>query len=235
MAAEQAPQRQKPKQPRIKTSDAILGAILVLLSLCGIVSLVHQGSVLAKRARESAAPEHAIAQELLPFALADTPAFDDPAALSDPDFLTLCAWSMIADDKLSGYPEQDGLRIVPAEDLIAAGNLRLGTAREPECKTIAFTEEIRFYYDEPKKSWILPDAPLWFGNLPQITEMHTENGVSTVTADYVPEQPAWSHSAPEPAAQAVFTVTESDGIRQITSLHFAEDAETDPTAETTTE
>ena len=117
----------------------------------------------------------------------------------------------------------------------AAGNLRLGTSREPECKTIAFTEEIRFYYDEPKKSWILPEAPQWFGNLPQITEMHTENGVSTVTADYVPEQPAWSHSAPEPAAQAVFTVTEFDGIRQITSLHFAGEAEADSAAETRTE
>ena len=66
MAAEQPPQRQKPKQPRIKTSDAILGAILVLLSLCGIVSLVHQGGALAKRARESVAPEQAMAQELLP-------------------------------------------------------------------------------------------------------------------------------------------------------------------------
>ena len=75
-----------------------------------------------------------------------------------------------------------------------------------------------------------------FGSrLPSRRLLARDRGVSTVTADYVPEQPAWSHSAPEPAAQAVFTVTESDGIRQITSLHFAEDAETDPTAETTTE
>ena len=142
---------------------------------------------------------------------------------------------MICDGSLSGYPEENGLRIVPAEALIAAGNSRLGTARSPECKTIGFTDEIRFYYDEPKKSWILPEAPQWFGALPQITGIHAENGVYTVTAEYIPEQPAWSHTEPDIAAEAVFTVSESGGIRQVTALHFSgseESAESEAAADT---
>lgn len=90
---------------------------------------------------------------------------------------------MICDGALSGYPEENGLRIVPEDDLTAAGNARLGTSRQPEYKTIGFTDDIRFYYDEPKKSWILPESPQWFGREPVIREMYSENGGYTVEAD----------------------------------------------------
>ena len=226
--AEKAKERHvsKSKKPRIQAADAVLGAVLLVLSVCGIAGLVHQGRTLAHRLGKAAAREEAVMQCLLPFALAETPAFDAPDALSDADFLTLAAWSMICDGSLSGYPEENGLRIVPEEDLTAAGNLRLGTARQPENKTIGFTDEIRFYYDEPKKSWVLPEAPQWFGCQPVIRSIRSENGGYTVEADYLQEQPAWSEHAPEITAEATFTLCESDGIWQVQSLQFADaDAE----------
>lgn len=231
--AEKAKERHasKSKKTRIQAADAVLGAVLLVLSVCGIAGLVHQGRTLAHRLGKAAAREEAVTQCLLPFALAETPAFDAPDALSDADFLTLAAWSMICDGALSGYPEQDGLRIVPEDDLTAAGNARLGTSRQPEYKTIGFTDDIRFYYDEPKKSWILPEAPRWFGREPVIREMRSENGGYTVAADLMQAQPAWLKHAPETAASAVFTVCEQDGIWQVTALHYAGEAESEPDAE----
>lgn len=223
MAAEQSPKRSAAKsaKPRIRTADAVLGAVLLVLSVCGMLGILHQGSVLAGRLKNPAARTEAAAKCLLPFALAGTPAFDSPDELSDPEFLTLAAWAMIADGSLSGYPETEGLRIVPAADLVAAGNQRLGTARNPECRTVGFTDEIRFYYDEPKKSWMLPDAPQWFGCQPVIREIQSEGSRYTIRADYIPELPAWSKQQPETAAEASFTVCESDGTWQVTALEFS--------------
>ena len=231
-AKERNPQHaSKSMKTRIKTADAILGAVLLALSVCGIAGLVHQGRSLAQRLGKTSAREAAVTQCLLPFALAETPAFDAPEALSDSDFLTLAAWSMICDGALSGYPEENGLRIVPEDDLTAAGNARLGTSRQPEYKTIGFTDDIRFYYDEPKKSWILPESPQWFGREPVIREMYSENGGYTVEADLMQAQPAWSKQAPETAASAVFTVCEQDGIWQVTALHYAGEPESEPETE----
>ena len=230
MAEEHNPERRRRKSAgtRIRTSDAVLGAVLVVLSACGIIGIVRQVRMLAKRLREPDARIAAVTECLLPFALADTPAFAAPEELSDSDFLTLAAWTMISGGSLSDYPETDGLRIVPEDDLIAAGNARLGTERKPECKTIGFTDKIRFYYDEPKKSFMLPDAPMWFGPQPVITEVRPENGTFTVKADYMPELPAWSALQPEAAASAVFTVCESDGAWQVSALQFSDAPDTAP-------
>ena len=221
----------KRAKPRIRTADAVLGVLLLALSVCGMLGIWHQGSVLAGRLKDPAARTEAVTRCLLPFALAETPAFTSPEELSDPDFLTLAAWSMICGGRLSGYPETDGMRIVPEADLTAAGNTLLGTARQPEYKTIGFTDEIRFYYDEPKKSWILPEAPQWFGSQPVIRAMRPENGGYTVEADYMPELPAWSEQEPEITASATFTVSEQDGTWQVTSLQFAGEADSEAETE----
>lgn len=192
-ASEGAPAEQVPvPQHKTRTRDAIVGLMLVILSCFGVWFLAEK-AVAAIRANASPENEYAdLEQCILPFAVMDMPLYESADELTDEQFLTLAAFSLIMDGKLSADDESD-LCTVPADDLIAAGNARLHTEREVKCKSVAFSQSIRFYYDAEQKAFLIPAEPALFSYAPELISVTKGETTGLYAADvaYRADRPAW--------------------------------------------
>ena len=207
------------KRRKTRRQETVFGLILLMLSAVGICTLAGRGIALAAAHKSGAAQKSEIMQCILPLTLADTPAFASPDALTDEQFLTAAVWAMIADGKLADYPADAGLCTVPASDVAAAGNARFGTARQPEHRTIGFTELIRFYYDPDQQCYFLPVQPQYLGNLPEITACTSEQEtLYRIHAVCRPDQPAWAKTEAPAVKQTEFVLRRSGSTWQILSL-----------------
>ena len=138
------------------------------------------------------------------------------ASFLDEDFMD---WALIADGGLADYPTDTNLCTVPASAVAAAGNARFGTSRQPEYKTIGFTDLLRFYYDADQQCYLLPADPRFFGNLPEIeTCSRTSDGLYAVSAVYRPEQPVWYQTEAPVVRHAELTMRQDADSWQILSL-----------------
>lgn len=234
---EETPQEQpeaSAKPQRRTLREAAFGLALLLFALIGLFSLARTGIRSAKE--RSSTKNAAVTQCILPLCVMDMPSFETPDDLTDQQFLTAAVWAFITDGRLAEYPSDTNLCTVPAAEIVKAGNLRFGTARQPECRTVGFTDALRFYYDADQDSFLLPADPRYFGNLPEVESCTEQNGLYTVKAVCRPEQPSWYQTEAPVVRHSEFIMKQAHGTWQIVSLHTdAPDAQNDQETEPTHE
>ncbi len=218
------PQSDSPAETEKKphpVRDAVVGVILVLFAGLGLYTAVRAGISLVQRmTAQPADPRIAQVQEcILPLAVMDMPEFDDPGALSDDQLLTAAVWSAVTSGRLGSYPENLGMRVIPASELTEIGNQLFGTARSPQYQSIGFSGDIRFYYDKEQQSYLVPADPRLFTYVPTVTALHdTDSGVTAEVAYYA-EEPVWQAEQRELIKTMEFTVTQTDsGAWQVRAL-----------------
>ena len=234
---EETPQEQpeaSAKPQRRTLREAAFGLALLLFALIGLFSLARTGIRSAKE--RSSTKNAAVTQCILPLCVVDMPSFEKPEDLTDQQFLTAAVWAFITDGRLAEYPSDTNLCTVPAAEIVKAGNLRFGTARQPECRTVGFTDALRFYYDADQDSFLLPADPRYFGNLPEVQSVTEQDGLYTVSVVCRPEQPSWYQTEAPVVRHSEFIMKQAHGTWQIAALHTdAPDAqneeETEPTHE----
>ena len=218
----------------IRTRDVFVGVLLVLLAAVGVYAIVLRCIAWAGQIRDDTPDTAAVRSCILPLAVMDCASFDAPEMLTDTQFLTAAAWAMITDGRLES--EEGDLCTVPASELIAYGNARFGTSRKPICSTIAFTKEIRFYYDPAQDAFLLPAEPQFFSFLPEIRAVRTaEGGRCEVEADYLLDRPDWMTGTASVVKTVTLTLVQDGDGWQIAALHDPTAPVTEPPAETTTE
>ncbi len=208
-----------PVQPerRHPVRDPIVGAILVILSLVGIAALVQTGISLGKRcfAEQPDPLPDALCRAVLPLVLIDQPDFDEPEALTDDQFLSAAVISLMTGQRLAGYPDNLGMRVVPAADIAAAGEQLFGTMRTPEYRTFGIGGEVRCYYDREQDSYLIPASSRLFTYEPKVTEYRTEGDTVTANVEYYAEQPAWQTGAAEYIKTVEYTLRRAGDVWQI--------------------
>lgn len=230
--AEQPETSAKPQRRTLR--EAAFGLVLLLLAFIGLYTLVRTG--IRSAAERSSTQIAAVTQCILPLCVMDMPTFEKPGDLTDQQFLTAAVWAFITDGRLAEYPSDTNLCTVPAAEIVKAGNLRFGTARQPECRTVGFTDALRFYYDADQDSFLLPADPRYFGNLPEVESCTEQNGLYTVKAVCRPEQPSWYQTEAPVVRHSEFIMKQAHGTWQIVSLHTdAPDAQNDQETEPTHE
>ena len=201
---------------KYRSRDVLAGIVLVLLAAYGVYALVLRGIDRANALRQNSAAMDAASASILPLVITDIPEFADPGELTDEQFMITAIWTAITQGKLSNYNAAFEMCSVPSADLTALGNQLLGVNRSPVHRTIAFSGEIRFYYDAETDSYLLPSDPELFTYRPVIRSMEQNDaGQYTVTADYVAEQPAWKQTEPLTVKTMQFTLEERSGIWQV--------------------
>lgn len=220
-----APDKEQPKAPADppqkthRVRDLTVGAVLLIFALLGLYTAVSGGVSLVRRLREKEDPRiPAVQERILPLVIADFPEFDDPDTLTDDQFLTAAVWTMVTNGRLGRYPENLGMRTVPAEDIAAAGNVCFGTSRRPEYRTIGFSGDIRFYYDKEQRSYLLPASPRLFTYVPQVQSLRDQDGAVTAEVAYYAEEPVWLSEKSELIKTMEFTLTGSGTAWQIRAL-----------------
>ena len=212
------------KPPRTRTRDALVGVFLTLFAVIGLIASAKQGILLIRRLRAAHSQETAVMNRLLPLVLMDIPDFESPDALSDETFLTAAVWEMITADALQRYPENYGMCTVPQADVIAAGNALFASSRQPECRTIGFTGDVRFYYDAEQNAYVLPCDPVVFTYEPKLTALTVSaDGEYTALVHYYAEQPHWKQSTQsEPVKTVTYTLRKTDAGWQVLAARQAE-------------
>ena len=217
--AQAAAKPQPRKQRYVRLRDAAFGLVLLVFAGIGIWSAAARCMAAYRAKKDNSAQLAAVRQCILPLALMDMPSFESPDELTDEQFLTAAVWALIADGGLADYPTDTNLCTVPASAVAAAGNARFGTSRQPEYKTIGFTDLLRFYYDADQQCYLLPADPRFFGNLPEIeTCSRTSDGLYAVSAVYRPEQPVWYQTEAPVVRHAELTMRQDAESWQILSL-----------------
>lgn len=201
--------------------DAVVGVILVLFAGLGLYTAVRAGISLVQRMTEKPVdPRIAKVQEsILPLAVMDMPEFDDPDALSDDQLLTAAVWSAVTSGRLGSYPENLGMRVIPASELTAIGNQLFGTSRSPQYQSIGFSGDIRFYYDKEQQSYLVPADPRLFTYVPTVTALHDSDSGVTAEVAYYAVEPVWQAEQRELIKTVEFTLTQTDsGAWQVRAL-----------------
>lgn len=201
--------------------DAVVGVILVLFAGLGLYTAVRAGISLVQRMTEKPVdPRIAKVQEsILPLAVMDMPEFDDPDALSDDQLLTAAVWSAVTSGRLGSYPENLGMRVIPASELTAIGNQLFGTSRSPQYQSIGFSGDIRFYYDKEQQSYLVPADPRLFTYVPTVTALRDTDAGVTAEVAYYAEEPVWQAEQRELIKTVEFTLTQTDsGAWQVRAL-----------------
>ena len=208
--------------------------MLLLFAVIGLYALVRTGIRAAAERRST--QNAAVTQCILPLCVMDMPSFESPDDLTDQQFLTAAVWAFITDGRLAEYPTDTNLCTVPAAEIVSAGNQRFGTARSPQCRTVGFSDTLRFYYDADQDSYLLPADPRWFGNLPEVQSCTEQDGLYTVKAGCRPEQPSWYRTEAPVVRHSEFIMKQEHGTWQIVSLHTdAPDAQNNEDTEPTHE
>ena len=200
--------------------DLIVGAILVMLSMVGAAALVQCGISFAKRhfsPEPDTMPEE-IRRAVLPLVLIDQADFEEPDALTDEQFLSAAVISMLTDGTLAEYPDNLGMRVVPASDITAAGNRLFGTERTPEFRTIGISGELRCYYDKEQNTCLINASPHIFTYVPNVTDWAEESGTVTAKVAYYAEQPSWQTGPAEYIKTVAYTLTHEGGAWQIRAV-----------------
>lgn len=202
-----------------RARDAVIGVVMLLLAIVGGWASLKWATRFTERVLHSTDDQATLSDCILPLVLMDIPDFSSPDALTDEQFLTAAIWSLITDEQLPKYPEQFEMYTVPESDVIAAGNARFGTSRQPKCETISFSGDIRFYYDAEQKSFLIPANPRLFTVVPEIKQTSKdENGNEVVETAYCEEQPAWRKEESTAVVKTVaYTVKRNGDTWQVLS------------------
>ncbi len=206
----------KGKTPR-RVRDTVVGAVLLVLAAVGLFTIARAGIRAGARLFSGQQRRDEAARTVLPLVLMDIGDFSSPGEISDEHFLTAAILSLIVSDKLEQYPEDFETRAVPKDDVIAAGNEIFGTNRQPDCVTLSFTGDLRFYYNESEQNYLLPSDAVFFTYMPEIVSLDTApDGSATAAADYRAEQPGWKKGQPaEPVKTVEYTLFRENGVWRV--------------------
>lgn len=199
--------------------DTVVGAILVMLSLIGIAALVQCGIAFGRRqlAEQPDTLPDELSRAVLPLVLIDQPDFDDPDALTDEQFLSAAVISLMTENRLADYPDNLGMRVIPAADITAAGEKLFGSARTPEYRTFGISGEVRCYYDKEQQSYLIP-SPRLFTYEPKVTDYNSADGTVTAKVAYYAEQPAWQTGSAEYIKTVEYTLVRAEDAWQIRAV-----------------
>lgn len=200
--------------------DAAVGAVMTVLAIIGLITSAAKLAqwVSTRSNLRQKQLKQAVTDTVLPFVIIDQPDFDSPEMLTDAQFLTASIWCMITDGRISHYPENLGMHMVPCSDITAAGNLRFGSARTPEYQTVSFNGDVRFYFDKEQGCYLVPSDLKLFSYEPVIAELHEAGNTVTAEVRYQAEQPAWQTPQEEIVKTVDYTLVKNGETWQVCSV-----------------
>lgn len=206
----------KSSASKTRLHEFLLGTVVLIFAVIGAITCGKtavkwvQNRIFAEKHRQ----ETIVQETILPLVVMDIPVFDSPEALSDTQRIAAAVWSMIVDGRMEGYPEAMGMCTVPAADVTAAIHALFGNTVNCVHQTVAYSSELRFYYDESLAVYYVSEAPALFSYIPEVRALKTdESDGALLKAEvaYAAEQPRWRHDAAEQIVKVVEFSLRADG------------------------
>lgn len=168
----------------------LAGIICFLLALVGLVTCIRWGWQGVWHFAGSSSLRQQLEDVIYPAAVVDLPAFETPGELDAGSLMSAAMVDILMYDDLGIYEESFDVISIPAADVMTRTQQMFGTDFKTEYDTLHAAGET-FYFDSTSGCYNVPVSPVIFSYSPEITDIHREDGICTVTVLYRSDMAKW--------------------------------------------
>lgn len=196
-----------------RVRELLLGAAVLIFAVIGLVTCGRAavGWVKGRIEAEKTHQTSVVYETVLPLVVMDIPAFESPEKLDDSQRIAAAIWSLAVNGQLEAYPEAMGMCTVPAADVTAAVHALFGNTVNCVHQTVAYSSELRFYYDETLSVYYISESTALFSYIPEVRTMTEDGTFLKAEVAYVAEQPAWRSDAAKQITKVAEFALQDDG------------------------
>lgn len=185
---ETAPEKKKNKA---QTFYFFIGLFFTIMSIIGIVVTAKSLVRFVSNVSDDSKQKQEFAEYIYPVVVADPAAFESVNDLSDEAIIKAAIWDIIIYDDVSKYTRDGSNNMyVPYIQVENHAKSLFGTTNIVHA-TVAFSQELTFFYDSENRTYKVPVSPQLFPNTPVVREIDKVGERYTLTVDYQEPTPNW--------------------------------------------
>ena len=185
---ETAPEKNKNKA---QTFYIFIGLFFTVMSIIGIVVTAKSLVRFVSNVSDDSKQKQEFAEYIYPVVVADPAAFESVNDLSDEAIIKAAIWDIIIYDDVSKYTRDGSNNMyVPYIQVENHAKSLFGTTNIVHA-TVAFSQELTFFYDSENRTYKVPVSPQLFPNTPVVREIDKVGERYTLTVDYQEPTPNW--------------------------------------------
>lgn len=216
------------KRPAKYRFFLIIGLLVFWLAIIGVLDVFNSFREFAYNVSNQTALKEEFEKFLFPVVMNDPPEFTDIENIQSSTVVASAIWQIIFTGDTSNYEKSMNLMTIPAADVEAAARGIFGTGFKINHRTIDFIT-IAFDYEDEKKSYTVPENPLYFTYSPQITSLSKTGDIYRVKVAYfmpTPQLLAGIDYENEPVKTMIYTILRTkDKSKTIQSIEFNREEE----------
>ncbi len=181
----------KKKKNKAQTIYFFIGLFFTLMSIIGIVVTAKSLVSFVANVSDDSKQKQEFAEYIYPVVIADPAAFESVSDLSDEAIIKAAIWDIIIYDDVSKYTRDGSNNMyVPYIQVENHAKSLFGTTNIVHT-TVAFSQELTFFYDSENRTYKVPVSPQLFPNTPVVREIDKVGERYTLTVDYQEPTPNW--------------------------------------------
>ena len=186
---ETAPEKKKNKA---QTVYFLIGLFFTVMSIIGFVVTAKSAVKFVKNFSDDSKQKKEFAEYIYPVVITDPAAFESVNDLSDEAIIKSSLWDIIMYDDGAKYEtDASGNMYVPYIQVENHAKSLFGTTNIVH-STVAFSQELTFFYDFETRMYKVPVSPQIFPNTPVVKEIEKAGERYTLTVDYQEPTPNWA-------------------------------------------
>ncbi len=186
---ETAPEKKKNKA---QTVYFLIGLFFTVMSVIGIVVTAKSAVKFVKNFSDDSKQKQEFAEYIYPVVITDPATFGSVNDLSDEAIIKASLWDIIMYDDGAKYEtDTSGNMYVPYIQVENHAKALFGTTNIVH-STVAFSQELTFFYDFETRMYKVPVSPRIFPNTPVVTDVEKAGERYTLTVDYQEPTPNWA-------------------------------------------
>lgn len=183
--------RPEKKKNKAQTLYFFIGLFFTLMSVIGIVVTAKSLVSFVANVSDDSKQKQEFAEYIYPVVIADPAAFESVSDLSDEAIIKAAIWDIIIYDDVSKYTRDGSNNMyVPYIQVENHAKSLFGTTNIVHT-TVAFSQELTFFYDSENRMYKVPVSPQLFPNTPVVREIDKVGERYTLTVDYQEPTPNW--------------------------------------------
>ncbi len=180
------------KKNKAQTVYFLIGLFFTVMSIIGIVVTAKSTVKFVKDFSDDSKQKQEFAEYIYPVVITDPAAFESVNDLSDEAIIKASLWDIIMYDDGAKYEtDASGNMYIPYIQVENHAKALFGTTNIVH-STVAFSQELTFFYDFETRKYKVPVSPQIFPNTPVVTEIEKAGERYTLTVDYQEPTPNWA-------------------------------------------
>lgn len=221
-AAAESQEAEKPQKSRFFFGFAVF---IIIMAVIGCIATVRFVAGLTASLLDNTSLKNEFAQFIFPVVVNDIAPFEEPDEIPNSSKISCAIWNIIVNSDTSEFEQSGGGLAIPEYNVSASCRELFGASVSLEHQTVG-TAEMRFTYDENKKTYSASKNIRYLTYSPKIMSISEDGGVFTVVVGYLPPTLASvagiSGLQAQPEKYMEYTISRWDGTDTLMSVRFSD-------------